>query len=311
MKKKKILLVDDDQLTLEMLTFGLEHLDMEIKTATNGVEALQIAWDFQPDMVIMDIMMPMIDGMEAASVLKNHPRTSKIPIIFVSGKATPPDGTAALAEAYVTKPFRVEELIARIDSVWKERESLGKEIKEEKDFLGKLSLIGLPDLIQILEQGKNTGVLTLSSEGQKGLVYFQDGRVLDAEAEGRKGKWAVYHLLSWTRGDFSFRSQAVSRAPVIYSSGTRLVLEGMRRFDERQRLLSRLPDLNTVLVVKPGVREKLGSKKLSPDLKSFLEMFDGKRTLGRIIDQGGEDDIGTLQRVLKFFSAELLERKAS
>jgi CheY-like chemotaxis protein len=307
--KKKILIVDDDRLILEMLTFGLQHMNMEIKTATNGVEALQIAWDFQPDIIIMDIMMPMIDGMEAASVLKNHPRTSKIPIIFVSGKGTPPEGTATLGEAYVTKPFRLEDLQARIHSVLRERESLGKEIQEDKDFFGKLSLIGLPDLIQILEQGRNSGVLTLSSEGQGGIIYFQDGKILDAAIGERKGKWAIYDLLSWVKGDFSFHSRAVSVLPTIYSSGTELVLEGMRRFDERQHLVSQLPDLQLVLVVKPQVRDKLGSKRLSPDLESFLQMFDGKRTLEEIIDQGGEDDIETLKRLLKLYSAGFLEEK--
>jgi len=311
MMRKKILLVDDDRLILEMLTMGLQPMDMEIKTATNGVEALQIAWDFQPDIIIMDIMMPMIDGMEAASVLKNHPRTSRIPIIFVSGKATPPEETATLGEAYVRKPFRIEDLVERIDSVLKERESLGREIKEERDFFGKLSLVGLTDLIQILEQGRNTGVLALSGEGEQGLVYFQDGKVLDAEVGERKGKWAVYHLLSWAKGDFSFRSEPVSKVPVIYSSGTELVLEGIRRFDERRRLLSQLPDLRAILVVKPGVREKLESKKLSPDLKSFLEMFDGKRTLREVVAQSGEDDIATMQRLVKLLSAGLLEGKPS
>jgi len=309
--RKKVLLVDDDRLILEMLTFGLQRVNMEVKTASNGVEALQIAWDFEPDIIIMDIMMPMIDGMEAASVLKNHPRTSKIPIIFVSGKGTPPEGAANLAEAYVAKPFRLEDLVARVHSVLRERESLHKEIKEEKDFFGKLSLIGLPDLIQILEQGRNSGILTLSSKGKEGVIYFQEGKVLDAAVGERKGKWAIYNLLFWGEGDFSFRSRAVSVPSAIYSSGTELVLEGMRRFDERQRLTSRLPDLHSVLVVKPQVKEKLGSKKLSPDLESFLQMFDGKKSVEEIIDQGGEDDIETLQRLLKLYSAGFLEEKIS
>ena len=54
--RKRVLLVDDDRLILEMLTFGLQRMDMEIRTAANGVEALQIAWDFQPDIIIMDIL---------------------------------------------------------------------------------------------------------------------------------------------------------------------------------------------------------------------------------------------------------------
>jgi DNA-binding response OmpR family regulator len=307
--KKKVLLVDDDRKLVEMLAAGLQRMDMEIKTASNGVEALDVAWDFQPDIVIMDIMMPMIDGMEAASVLKNHPRTNRIPIIFISGKSTPSEATETLGEAYMAKPFRVEDLAVRIHSILKERESLDKEIKEDKGFFGKLSLIGIPDLIQIMEQGRNTGTLTLTSQGREGVIHFQEGRVLDAVSGERKGKWAVFHLLSWEKGDFSFRSERPSASAAIQSSGTELVLEGMRRFDERQRLVSKLPDLRTVLVVKGQVKEKLGSKKLSPDLNSFLQMFDGKKTLEEIIDQGGEDELETVERLIKVHSAGLLEEK--
>jgi len=305
--KKKILLVDDDRLILEMLTFGLQRINMEIGTATNGVEALQVAWDFQPDIIVMDIMMPMIDGMEAASILKNHPRTSKIPIIFVSGKGAPSEEAAKLGEAYVSKPFRVEDLVAHIHSVLKQRESLDREIKQERDFFGKLSLIGLPDLIQILEQGRNSGTLSLVSGEKKGAIYFQEGRVLDASAGERKGKGAIYHLLSWKEGDFSFQSGTVSVSPAIYASGTELVLEGIRRLDETARLVVQLPHLRSILMVKAQMKEKLGGKKVSPDLKSFLQMFDGKRTLEEIIEQSGEDELETLERIIKLYSTGFLE----
>ena len=307
--KRKALIVDDDRLILEMLTFGLQRGNMETKTANNGVEALQIAWDFQPDIIIMDIMMPMIDGMEAASVLKNHPRTSKIPIIFISGKGTPPDSTTDLAEAYVQKPFRLEDLVSRIQAVLKERESLGMEIKEDKDFFGKLSLIGFPDLIQILEHGRNTGTLTLTNKGKEGVVYFREGRILDAAVGKQRGKGAIYHLAPWDKGDFSFRSEPVSVSPAIHASATELVLEGIRRLDEKRRLLSALPDLRAVLSIKAEMKKKLGSKKLSPDLQSFLRMFDGKKTLEEIVDSSGEDEIETLQQIAKLYGVGLLEEK--
>jgi CheY-like chemotaxis protein len=307
--KRKVLVVDDDRLILEMLTLGLQRANMETKTARNGVEALQIAWDFQPDIIIMDILMPMIDGMEAASVLKNHPRTAKIPIIFISGKGNPPDSTENLAEAYVQKPFRLEDLVSRIQSVLRERESLGKEMKEDKDFFGKLSLIGLADLIQILEQRRNTGTLTLTNEAKKGIVYFQEGSILDATVGERKGARAIYHLAAWDKGDFSFRSEPVSVPTAIRASGTQLVLEGIRRLDERRRLLSGLPNPRAVLTIKAEMKKKLSSKKLSPDLQSFLRMFDGKRTLEGILDSGGENEIETLQKIVKLYGIGLLEEK--
>jgi CheY-like chemotaxis protein len=307
--QKKVLVVDDDRSLLTLLSAGLQRHDLEVRTATNGVEALEIAWDYQPDVVIMDIMMPLIDGVEAASVLKNHPRTNRIPIIFISGSGHPPDSTEVLGDAFVKKPFRLDELVERIESILKQRESIDQELKEDKGLFGKLSLIGLPDLVQILEQNKNTGILTLRSQGREGTITFRQGKIADAAVGKRRGRRAVFYMLGWENGDFSFRSQPVPKTASPEYSGTELLLEGMRICDESQRFLSQLPSLDSVLVIKPKVRERLSSKRLTPDLEGFLQMFDGERTLAQIVEEGGEDELATLERLHRLYAAGLLEAK--
>ena len=82
--EKKILIVDDDTITLEMLEKILLLEGYWVAKATNGKEALYIADEFQPDLIILDIMMPIMDGTEAMENLERNPRTKNIPVLFLT-----------------------------------------------------------------------------------------------------------------------------------------------------------------------------------------------------------------------------------
>jgi CheY-like chemotaxis protein len=84
MKEKKILLVDDDAVNLKILMNILDNNEYSIIQASGGLEAVEMAKNFHPDLIILDIVMPDIDGGEVANILKNNPSTKNIPIIFLS-----------------------------------------------------------------------------------------------------------------------------------------------------------------------------------------------------------------------------------
>lgn len=84
MREKKILIVDDDSVNLKILTNILDNNDYSIIQASGGLEAVKMAKNFHPDLIILDIVMPDIDGGEVANILKNDPSTKNIPIIFLS-----------------------------------------------------------------------------------------------------------------------------------------------------------------------------------------------------------------------------------
>lgn len=84
MKEKKILLVDDDAVNLKILANILDNNGYSIMQASGGLEAVKMAKNFHPDLIILDIVMPDIDGGEVANILKNNPSTKNIPIIFLS-----------------------------------------------------------------------------------------------------------------------------------------------------------------------------------------------------------------------------------
>lgn len=120
MAKERILVVDDEDDILELITFNLFREGYKVFTADNGEKAIKIAKSEIPDMIILDLMLPGIDGLEVARVIKSRDNTKAIPIIMLSAKGDESDIISGLelgADDYVTKPFSPKILIARIRAV--------------------------------------------------------------------------------------------------------------------------------------------------------------------------------------------------
>ena len=117
---QKILTVDDEQDIIELLSYNLSREGFEVTTAMDGEEALKKIRAKSFDLVILDLMMPGIQGMELCRILRNDPKTKYLPIIMLTAKTEEVDRILGLemgADDYITKPFSPRELIARIKAV--------------------------------------------------------------------------------------------------------------------------------------------------------------------------------------------------
>ncbi len=118
--KERILAVDDEEDILELVRFNLEREGYPILCATSGTEAIEIIRNENPDLIILDLMLPDIDGLEITRILKNDPKTKTIPIMMLTAKGEEADIVTGLelgADDYITKPFSPRILIARIHAV--------------------------------------------------------------------------------------------------------------------------------------------------------------------------------------------------
>lgn len=116
----KVLLAEDNKLNMELLTRRLEKLDFEIIPATDGEEALQAVRNAKPDIILMDINMPGMDGWEATKILKSDDATASIPIIALTAHAMDEHRSKADAlgfDGYATKPIEFKELVETILSL--------------------------------------------------------------------------------------------------------------------------------------------------------------------------------------------------
>lgn len=112
---KKILIVEDDPVSLKLVRDVLQANEYETEEATNGEEAVAKAIELRPALIVMDIRLPGIDGLEATRRLKSDPSTAAIPIVAVTAHAMPEDEARILAagcQAYLSKPLRFKEFVA-------------------------------------------------------------------------------------------------------------------------------------------------------------------------------------------------------
>lgn len=116
----RILVADDDPLSIKLLNFRLGSVGHEVISAVNGGEALGIATREKPDLVLLDIMMPVMNGFQVLRKLKSQEETKNIPVIMLTSKVQEKDvvfGLEAGAEDYITKPFSFAELNTRVNRV--------------------------------------------------------------------------------------------------------------------------------------------------------------------------------------------------
>jgi putative two-component system response regulator len=122
MANEKILLVDDEEANLRLLTQWLIPLGYEVELAANGEEAVRKVWESQPDLIILDIMMPIMDGHEACRILKEDQKTMNIPIIMVTAlhdRESKLKGLSGSANDFLCKPIDQAELLIRVRNLLK------------------------------------------------------------------------------------------------------------------------------------------------------------------------------------------------
>ncbi|HEV7298184.1 MAG TPA: response regulator [Tepidisphaeraceae bacterium] len=131
--KKTVLVVDDEKDILELITYNLQRNGYDVLSSGNGLQAVEIAQRELPDMLLLDLMLPGLDGTEVTRRLKSDPRTAGIPIIMLTAKAEETDVVVGLtlgADDYVTKPASPKILLARMSAVFRRTETANQPIAE-------------------------------------------------------------------------------------------------------------------------------------------------------------------------------------
>ena len=115
---KRILAVDDEPHILKLVSFSLKAKGFEVIEATDGLSAVEVAEKEQPDLILMDVMMPACDGYEACRRIKANPKTANIPVVMLTAKTQLTEQKAGLdagALDYICKPFTPKDLVAQVN----------------------------------------------------------------------------------------------------------------------------------------------------------------------------------------------------
>ncbi|MGQ0793031.1 MAG: response regulator transcription factor [Deltaproteobacteria bacterium] len=172
MSEKVITIVDDEQDIVELVSHSLKREGYKVKEFNNGRDFLLYVESVVPDLAVLDIMLPGIDGLEICRIIKGKTRTSSVPIIMLTAKAAEADVVVGLelgADDYMVKPFSPRELVARVKSVM--RRAAKKEEKENVIRVGNLTI--------------DTEKYEASVEGQRVELTTTEFKILEVLAEGR------------------------------------------------------------------------------------------------------------------------------
>ncbi len=172
--KKKILLIEDDATMRENTAEILELAQFEIAAAENGRSGVQLAKEWRPDLIICDIMMPVLDGYGVLHLLSKDPETASIPFIFLTAKAEKSEfrkGMELGADDYITKPFEEMELLNAIESRLRKSELLQKKFAQT-----------LEGLNQFLDEAKGLNALETLSQ-KRPLVRYKKKEILFHEGD--------------------------------------------------------------------------------------------------------------------------------
>jgi two-component system alkaline phosphatase synthesis response regulator PhoP len=154
-KTAKILVVDDEPDILEIISFNLRKEGYEVRTAENGLEAISIAKDFVPDMILLDVMMPKMDGMEACKQIRTIPTLKHCFIVFLTAREeefVEVLSFQAGADDFLTKPIKPRALLSRIEAVFRRTYEESKGEKIQNIILGNLVIDR--ESYQVLQDGK-------------------------------------------------------------------------------------------------------------------------------------------------------------
>ncbi|MCB0283752.1 MAG: response regulator [Calditrichae bacterium] len=239
---EKILIVDDNPSVLKLLNISLNKAGYEVIEAENGEEAFDIANKELPDLIISDIMMPQMDGLELCWMIRENSQVPLVPFIFLTSFDDPETevkGFRAGADKYLNKPIERKELLERVDELLNRKKKLNdieKQESEKKAFAGDLKDLSIVELVQMLNLNKKSGVLHISAE-TNGKIYLKDGQLHAAECNNLSGEEAVYKLVEQITGKFNFEINEVTKERNINGSTMNVIMEACRIMDE-----SRLKD---------------------------------------------------------------------
>lgn len=181
MNPAKILLVDDEPDILEILGYNLKREGYEVATASNGEEGLKKATDFEPDLIILDIMMPVMDGVEVCRQLRAKPKFKNTIITFLTAREEDYSQIAALdngGDDYITKPIRPRVLISRIKALLRRNERVEDEEEQKEIVIGDLII----DLEQVLvRRGKEKIELAKKEFDLLTLLASKPGKVFSRD----------------------------------------------------------------------------------------------------------------------------------
>jgi DNA-binding response OmpR family regulator len=268
--------------------------------APHGAAALEAALADVPDAVIAPLDLGLIDAHKLAEILRANPRAQGVRFLFL-GRLPERERRASWFDEVLPPSadadevaLRVEALLAqraRMDAAWRDAET-------DRELQGRLSQIPLTDLLQLFHMNRRSGTIELArresgEREERGTIWVRDGNLVQAAVGSVEGEKALFRLLAWRDGTFSFAPNRVSVTPRILTPTRAVLMEGMRQLDEWDRMRASLPPMDARVELRVGSAElPSGVHPLTQEVLLLLELYD---RVGDVVDHSAHPDYQVLR----------------
>ena len=310
---KRILVVDSDEQVASILSVKLKHSGFEAATAGNSADALALIPEFRPDLIVSEMILPKMSGIDFMKRVKMNPETMRIPFVFLSASRDVENKILALdmgAAAVLAKPLFINDLLENLKGILGESELKDGAGEEENTPEGDISDISVLNILSILLENKSSGEVEFSASSDKSGVIFCDcGNVIRAETndgENKDGMEELYKILSWSDGTFSVNYGDIDVERNIFIPQKKIIEKSVEWFREYSAILRSLPPVDTIMHLDfANFVENLN--KLPDDIDSVIKNIDESGSkISDIIDSCGGDRLRTADYLKQLFELSVV-----
>jgi len=234
---RSVLVVDDDADFRRFLRDVFVARGFTVHEAQDGEEGLRVALDQRPWLILTDIAMPGLDGVELCRRVRRHSLIRHTPLVFLSGWDDYKDryrGLQAGGDEFLSKLSSVRELLIRVQLILRRYVELGR-AQPGRSLAGEIDVLGATGLLQMCHLSRLSGTCEVRAGERVFEARFRKGELIRAVCEDRSGEAAVFEFLSWSAGYFTFTSGDPGEGEQIGQGFNHLLLEGCRRLDDSSR----------------------------------------------------------------------------
>lgn len=310
---KRILVVDSDEQVASILSIKLKQAGFEAATAGNSADALRILPEFRPDIIVSEMILPKMSGIDFMKRVKMNPETMHIPFVFLSSSRDVENKILALdmgAAAVLAKPLFISDLLEKLKEILGEYELKNSSASEENTPEGDISDISVLNILSILLENNSSGEVEFSASSDKhGVIFCDSGNVVRAETNdgnNKDGMEELYKILSWSDGTFSVNYGDVDAERNIFIPQKKIIEKSVEWFREYSTIIRSLPPVDTMLYLDfANFVENLN--KLPDDIDSVIKNIDGSGSrISDIIDSCGGDRLRTADYLKQLFELSVV-----
>lgn len=307
---KKVLLAEPDRESAKALGLALKDSGMEVLYAKDGPVALQKALEGDPDVIVTEIVLPLLNAVKIAQILKSNPRVKDVPIVFLSSGDINPAYLPYFRNSVIKKPYNLDEVLTRINASLKKSETAMKVQDEAREIEGNLAQMSLVDILQIFSMNKKSGALVVRREEtfEEGMIFLKNGRVINATAGIAKGEKALYRMIGWSSGKFEYIPKDFNPGDNVAKAVDSLLMEGMRQIDEWKRMDDEFPPMEAVVALK--IDPSRIPKNLRPMTKEVISLLSYYKKVEDIVNNSIYSDYDVMMTLYTLISKGVIEVSA-